>query len=110
MMDQRLRTIIFKISGILLLIGAALYLTKLDFVPYIFALGASGLAVCQLTTSVKQMSLRRRRLQTFNVIAALMMVLASVLMFKQQLEWIICLTIAAVLQLYTAFVARDEKD
>ncbi|GHT30385.1 hypothetical protein AGMMS49574_09930 [Bacteroidia bacterium] len=109
-MDKRIRTIIFNFSGIILLIGAALYLSKLFFAPYLFALGAAGMAVCQLTTPIKHLSLRRRRLQTFNVIAALLMVVSSIFMFKQQNEWIICLTIAALLQLYAAFVAPNEKE
>jgi hypothetical protein len=108
-MDKRIRTIVFNFSGILLLIGAALYLSKLFFAPYLFALGTAGMAVCRLTEPVKHLPLRMRRLQTFNVIAALLMVVSSVLMFKQQKEWIICLTIAALLQLYAAFVAPNEN-
>jgi hypothetical protein len=109
MMSQQIRKFIFNISGILLLIGAALYLSKFFLAPYLFAMGAAGMAVCQLSTPVKHLPLRLRRLQTFNVVAALLMVVASVLMFNRQKEWIICLTIAALLQLYSAFVAPNEN-
>jgi hypothetical protein len=100
--------ILFTISGLLLLTGAALYLTTLPFAPYLFAFGAAGLAVYQLTVPTKHLTVRFRRLQTLNVMASLLMVLASVLMFRQMNEWILCLTIAAILQLYTTFVASKE--
>jgi hypothetical protein len=103
-MNQSIRTILFNCSGLLLLTGALLYMTQLSFAPYLFAIGAAGIAVCHLTAPVKHLSLRFRRLQIFNVIAGLLMVIASVFMFKHQNEWILCLTIAAILQLYTTFV------
>ncbi|MDR1344561.1 MAG: hypothetical protein LBJ39_04320 [Tannerellaceae bacterium] len=107
-MNKHIRAIVFNCSALLLLIGAALYLTALSFAPYLFALGAAGIAVCHLTMQVKHLSIRRRRLQTFNVIAGLLMVVASVFMFKHQNEWILCLTISAILQLYTSFVTGKE--
>jgi hypothetical protein len=107
-MNQQIRTVIFNCSALLLLTGAALYITKLFFAPYLFALGAAGIAVCHLTKPVKHLSTRFRRLQMFNVIGGLLMLVASVFMFKHQNEWILCLTIAAVLQLYAAFVIRKE--
>ncbi|MDR1936939.1 MAG: hypothetical protein LBQ73_00390 [Tannerellaceae bacterium] len=107
-MNQQIRTVIYNFSGLFLLIGAVLYLTKVFFAPYLFALGAAGIAVCHLTTPVKHLSVRRRRLQTFNVIAGLLMVVASVFMFKRQNEWIVCLSVAAILQLYTAFIGHKD--
>lgn len=105
-MSQQVRTIVFKCSAILLLAGAVFYITKIFFAPYLFATGAAGIAVCHLTSPVKHPETRLRRLQTFNVIAGLLMLVASVYMFKHQNEWILCLSIAAVLQLYASFVGR----
>jgi TRAP-type uncharacterized transport system fused permease subunit len=107
-MKPPMRTLLFNFSGLLLLTGALLYMTKLPFTPYLFALGAAGIAVCHLTSPVKHLSVRFRRLQMFNVIAGLLMVVASVFMFKRENEWILCLTIAAILQLYTTFVASKK--
>jgi hypothetical protein len=92
----------------LLLAGVALYLTTLPSAPYLFATGAAGITVCYMITPVKHLSVRRRRLKTFNVIAGLLMVVASVYMFKHHNEWILCLTISAILQLYTSFVTGKE--
>jgi hypothetical protein len=108
-MNQPLRTIIFNCSAAASLIGAALYLTTLPFAAYLFALGSAGIAITHLSTPVKNLDTRRRRLQTFNVIAGLLMVVASVFMFKRQNEWILCLTISAILQLYASFVAGNNN-
>jgi TRAP-type uncharacterized transport system fused permease subunit len=105
-MNQSLRTTLFSAAGLLLLAGAALYITNASIAPYLFALGAAGIAVCHLTTPVKHLEMRLRRLQTFNVVAGLLMVVASVFMFRRQTEWILCLTIAAILQLYTTFAVK----
>jgi hypothetical protein len=107
-MNQTIRTLLFQCSGLFLLAGAALYLTKLGAAPYLFAAGAAGIAVCHLTAPVKHLGTRQRRLQMFNVIAGLLMVVASVYMFKGRNEWILCLTIAAILQLYATFVSPGK--
>lgn len=107
-MNQQIRTIVFNFSALLVLAGAVLFLTKFHFAPYLFAVGAAGIAVCHLTLPTKGMDFRRRRLQIFNVISGLLMLVASPLMFMNRNEWIICLTIAALLQLYTAFVTPKE--
>lgn len=108
-MNQSIRAIIFNISGLLVLAGAALYLTRWAYAPYLFAVGSAGVAVCYLTVSVKEMGFRQRRLHRSNVIAGMLMIFASGLMFKDRTEWVLCLTIAAILQVYTAFVTPKEK-
>ncbi len=109
-MNRQIRTIVFNFSALLLLAGAVLYLVKFEFASYLFALGAAGIAICHLTLNVKNLGFRRRRLQVFNVIASLLMIVASSFMFMHRNEWILCLTIAALLQLYTAFVAPKENE
>lgn len=108
-MNQKARTIIFNIAGLLILAGAILFLTKWFLAPYIFAVGAAGMAVCFLTLPTKEMEFRERRLHRFNVIASVLMICASGLMFKDMKEWVICLTIAAVLMLYASFVSTSKK-
>ena len=48
-MNNKTRNTIFLLSAICVLIAAALYITGWFAVPYIFALGAAGIAVCRLT-------------------------------------------------------------
>lgn len=108
-MTPQIRTILFNFSAILVLLGAVLYLTQFEFAPYLFAFGTAGVAICHLTTPTKNLGFRERRLQIFNVIASLLMIVASTFMFMHRTEWILCLSIAALLQLYTAFVTPKKE-
>ena len=88
-------------AGLLILAGAVLFLTKWFLAPYLFAVGAAGMAVCFLTLPTKDMEFRERRLHRFNIIASVLMICMK--------EWIICLTIAAVLLLYSSFVSGKQQ-
>lgn len=106
---KRIRTILFVASACLVLAGAALYLTQWTVAPYLFAVGAAGIAVNYLTTPVGNLDFRSRRLHRFNVMAGFLMVVASGFQFNGRKEWVICLLIAAILQLYTAFVSPKKE-
>ncbi len=109
-MNTKVRTIIFSCSALLLLAGAVLHFSQTSVAPWIFAVGTAGVAVSYLTVSTKDMGFRTRRLHRYNTMASLLMIFASGLMFADRKEWVICLTIAALLQLYTAFVTPKEKE
>ena len=106
---KKIRTILFVVSACLVLAGAALYLTQWTVTPYLFAVGAAGIAVNYLTTPVGDLDFRGRRLHRFNVMAGFLMVVASGFQFNGRKEWVICLFIAAILQLYTAFVSPKKE-
>ena len=106
---KKIRTILFAVSACLVLAGAALYLTQWQVAPYLFAVGAAGIAVNYLTTPVGELDFRCRRLHRFNVMAGFLMVVASAFQFNGRKEWVICLLIAAILQLYTAFVSPEKE-
>ena len=55
-MNQQIRSIIFGAAGLLVLAGAVLFLTHWAVAPYLFAVGAAGIAVCYLTLPVKDLS------------------------------------------------------
>ena len=107
-MNQQIRSNIFGVAGLLVLAGAILFLTHWAVAPYLFAVGAAGIAVCYLTLPVKDLDFRRRRLHRFNVFAGLLMIVSSGFMFNNRTEWILCLSVAAILQVYTAFVTPKE--
>lgn len=106
---KKIRTILFVVSACLVLAGAALYLTQWTVAPYLFAVGAAGIAVNYLTTPVGDLDFRGRRLHRFNVMAGFLMVVASGFQFNGRKEWVICLLIAAILQLYTAFASPKKE-
>jgi hypothetical protein len=109
-MNLQLRTILFAFSGILVLAGSALYLIKWMHAPYLFAVGAAGVTVCYMTVPSETLNLRLRRLNRLNVFAGIAMIAASVFMFKQRMEWVACLLIAALIQLYTSFANSENAD
>lgn len=110
-MNTQIRSLVFALSGILVLAGAILYISQWVYAPYMFAVGAAGITVCYLTTPYKQLGFRRRRLHRFNIIAGILMIVASAFMFNGRMEWVACLFIAAILQLYSSFVnPKDEKE
>lgn len=108
-MNRPVRASIYNFSALLVLVGVAFYLTRWMYAPYLFALGTAGMAVIHFTAPYRQLDFRRRRLHRFNVLASFLMIAASAFMFKRRTEWIACLFIAAVLQLYAAFAAPDKK-
>ena len=106
---RKIRTILFIVSACLVLVGALLYLTHWVAATYLFAVGSAGIAVHYLTTPVADLDFRSRRLHRFNVMAGFLMVVASGFQFNGRTEWIVCLFIAALLQLYVAFVSPKKE-
>jgi hypothetical protein len=103
-MNQQIRNYIFMFSGALTLAGATLYMTHWIHAPYVFAVGAAGITVSFMTEPYKNAGFRRRRLHRINVMAGASMIAASVFMFRERMEWVIFLFIAALLLLYTSFI------
>jgi hypothetical protein len=91
-------------SAVLTLAGAALYITGWIHAPYFFAAGAAGITAGFMTLSYKNLGFRRRRLHRINVMAGISMIVASALMFRGRMEWVVCLLIAALLLIYTSFI------
>ena len=60
-MNEKARTIVFNISALLLLAGAGLYLALPVVAPYLFAVGAAGIAVSYLTMPTQDMVYIRLR-------------------------------------------------
>lgn len=110
-MNASVRNIVLIISGILTLAGAILFVASIEWapIPYIYAFGCAGVAVSYLTGYSKDDTLRVRRLQSFLIIAGLLLVASSYLMFHHRQEWIICVLISAILQLYAVYSFPKSK-
>ena len=100
------------IGALLVLVGAMLQITRWELSPYIYTVGAVLFAYVQIMMGRydgKNLIIRRLRRQ--QIIGAILLVFAGVLMFtSKRNEWIVCLTIAAVLQLYTAYRIPSELE
>ena len=103
-MNDKIQNIIFILSATAVVIAAAIYPLHWFYTPYVFAVGAAGVAIARLSRRYKGDNLRLKRLYKMETISALLLVAASYFMFKERNEWLLILTIAAILQLYAAFV------
>jgi hypothetical protein len=110
-MSESVRRILFIVAGILTLIGAVLHISGFnwEYTPYIYSVGCAGIAVAYLTSVYKGKNIRIRRLHAFLVAAGLLLVASSYFMFHNKQEWIICIAVSAVLQLYASFAMPKEE-
>ena len=96
-------------GAVLTLVGAALQITRWEFSPYIYIVGAVLFAYTQVMDGYDGKNLIVRRLRRQQILGAVLLVFAGVLMFvTHSNEWILCLTVAAILELYTAYRIPSE--
>ena len=104
-------TVVQVVGAVLLLVGAMLQSTRWELSPYIYTVGAVMFAYVQVMSRYEGQNLIVRRLRRQQVLGAVLLVFAGVLMFvTRHNEWVLCLSAAAVLQLYTAFRIPSELE
>ena len=104
-------TVVQVVGSVLLLTGAMLQITRWELSPYLYTLGAVMFAYVQVMSRYDGKNLIVKRLRRQQILGAVLLVFAGVLMFvTRHNEWVLCLTVAAVLQLYTAFRIPAELE
>ncbi len=99
------------VGALLLLLGAMLQITRWELSPVIYTIGAVLFAYVQVMTGYDGKNLVIRRLRRQQILGAVLLVFAGVLMFvTRHNEWVLCLSAAAVIQLYTAFRIPSELE
>ncbi len=107
---NKFKETLFQLSALLVVIGAALPIfVQETWVPYVFAVGAAGMSITRLITPYRGKNFRLRRLVMMELLATLMLLFASYLMFRGGNDWIVLLTISAFLQLYTSIMIPQER-
>lgn len=102
---------IYLIGALMTLAGAAIFITGWQPAPYIYTVGATLFALGQVNTPLHNSSPALRRLRFQQIIGAFALVFTGYFMlFHHHNEWIACLAIAAVLELYTAFRIPQEEE
>ena len=87
---------LFAVGAVMLLAGAAVYITGWPLSPYIYTIGATMVALAQINSP--------------QIFGALLLVLTGAFMlFTRGNEWIVSLTIAAILELYTSVRIPQEE-
>ena len=99
---------LFAVGALMALVGAAVFITRWIYAPYIYTIGAGFVALAQINTPVKGKSKTLKRLRIQQIFGAVALVLTGAFSTRGN-EWIACLTIAAILELYTAFRIPQEE-
>ena len=108
---SKIYQIIQGVGAVLLLVGAMLQITRWELSPIIYTLGAVMFAYVQVMSRYEGKNLIVRRLRRQQILGAVLLVFAGVLMFvTKHNEWVLCLTIAAILELYMAFRIPSELE
>ena len=108
---SKIHQIIQGVGAVLLLVGAMLQITRWELSPIIYTIGAVMFAYVQVMSRYEGKNLIVRRLRRQQILGAVLLVFAGVLMFvTKHNEWVLCLTIAAILELYTAFRIPSELE
>jgi len=108
---NKISQVVLWVGSVLLLVGAMLQVTRCEFSPVLYTVGAVMFAYVQVMSRYDGKNLILRRLRRQQILGAVLMVLAGVLMFvTKHNEWVLCLTVAAILELYTAFRIPSELE
>ena len=108
---SKIYQIVQGVGAVLLLVGAMLQITRWELSPILYTIGAMMFAYVQVMSRYEGKNLIVRRLRRQQILGAVLLVFAGVLMFvTKHNEWVLCLTIAAILELYTAFRIPSELE
>lgn len=99
------------VGAVLIFIGLILQFIKFEFAPYFYLVGAFLFASIQVKYGYDGKNIVIRRLRRQQLIGAMLLVMTGVLMILwHRNEWVLCLSISAVLELYTAFRIPQEEE
>ena len=102
---------IATVGAVALLLGAALQITQLAWAPYLYLIGAIMFAYVQVMSGYEGKNIIIRRLRRQQIIGATLLVVAGVMMILwKRNEWVVCLSIAAVLEMYTVIRIPQEEE
>ena len=108
---SKIYQIVQGVGAVLLLVGAILQITRWELSPILYTIGAVMFAYVQIMTRYEGQNLIIRRLRRQQILGAVLLVFAGILMFvTKHNEWVLCLTVAAILELYTAFRIPSELE
>jgi len=105
------KRILYALGGVLMVAGACIMVTRWVGAPWLFLAGAILFGIAQLTDKYTGSSFVVRRLRRQQLIAAFLLVVTGVLMIVlDHNEWVVCLLIAAIIELYTSFRISHELE
>ncbi len=109
-MKYNIKGILYKGAALSILVFTVAY----SFIPTIAVWGmvasVSLFSAITMSTPYPGKSVRGKRLFNFQVIACLLMVVATFLMYKERNEWPLLLLISAVLFFYSSIILPKELE
>lgn len=106
---KQIKDLIYWTGGILLIVGACLIITGWKGAPWLYLVGAVLFAAMQFTERYKGTNFVVKRLFIQQKIGALLLVVTGVTMFLlRHNDWVVFLTVAVLLELYTSFRIPQE--
>ena len=110
-MKKRIFNAIYIVGGILLVVGAALYITKWAIAPYLYLVGSFMFGAMQMADRYTGTNWMLRRLRSQQILGAVVLMLTGVAMFVcKHNEWMVGLLIGCILELYTSFRIPQEYE
>lgn len=110
-MMKQLQQTLYYLGGILLVVGAALYITQWAWAPYLYIIGSFLFGAMQMLDRYTGKSFILRRLRRQQLLGAIALMLTGVLMLScKHNEWILCLLVGCIFELYTAFRIPQELE
>jgi len=104
------KDIFLRISGVLILLSAMLYIVEPFVAPWIMTLSVALFSVLTVTTPYPGKSIRGKRLFHFQLFSCILMIVATYLMFRQRNEWALAMICGAVFMLYAAVMIPRELE
>ena len=110
-MMKKTQQTIYIIGGILLVVGAALYITQWAWAPYIYIAGSFMFGAMQMNDRYNGTNWMIRRLRRQQILGAIALMITGIVMLTcKHNEWIICMLVGCLLELYTAFRIPQELE
>lgn len=109
-MKYNIKSLLYKASAILILIFTIVYSFKPTIAVWGMVVGVGLFSAITLTNPYPGNSIRGKRLFNFQVIACLLLIVATFFMYKGRNEWPVFLLISAILLLYSSIVIQKELD
>jgi len=110
-MIRKLKSVTFVLGAVLILVSSVLVMEHVQWGKYAFAIGAALYIINRKNQNYEGFDFRLKRLNRFNFINSILLVVISYLQFKDRNYWVILLLIVAILEMYATFRAEVyEKD
>lgn len=109
--SKKIKTLIFQVGAIIILLSVFFYLELPKIAPFTMAIGSLGFIFATFSNRYEGNSLKGKRFYNLIVYAAILMAVATVLMFYKLWFWIPILIIAAILTIIgTLGIPKDKKN